>query len=672
MTEKRIVTRLITVILLLVTVASVILPASADANATDDGFAETLRAAGFPDTYIPDLLVLHKKHPEWTFEAIDITALSRAAGNEVYTWDYVIKQESDANEKRNLVTKADDQFILRNFTNPNLYDSGWYQASKSAVEYMMDPRNFLTEEQVFQFFDLRYSETATLDAVKAVCAGTFMQDAGLDDIYADMTYAEYFMQIGKELGANPVYLATVVRNEQGVKGTSPLISGLCGDKLWYYYNGKYTDKDENGKLIKAPASGHSEDGLKAYNGLYNYFNISASGTGYFSIYLGGMKAAAKGTPDMSAQWGGSPAWNTRWKALFGGASSATKKYINDWQNTFYFQKFNVDPRSSRNFWGQYMQSLHGSTGRASQFFKSYKANGLLDVAHHFAIPVYEGMPAEKCRYPDGTELCDRRALESAAVASYDILDMNEYLGQDGMKRSYSAAKISWRNYLGSENSTLALGAFDLTKYDYALIDYSTDKSFDSVACGKRSVIGFVSSADAPYGGSGTDENFTCDLGHAAMGDAKGGYEIRRVAKIDLRDCAYNGDVFLTAYTQPGKKYMVHNIVFYTLADHTDPLPPETAADTVADDTEEELRCGMPLGLRIALIAIPSALILAAAGAAAFFIVKKRKNKNTASGTAEAPAGLPSETRDEAPAEEAPATESAEKTADAAATTPVEK
>lgn len=221
MTEKRIVTRLITVILLLVTVASVILPASADANATDDGFAETLRAAGFPDTYIPDLLVLHKKHPEWTFEAIDITALSRAAGNEVYTWDYVIKQESDANEKRNLVTKADDQFILRNFTNPNLYDSGWYQASKSAVEYMMDPRNFLTEEQVFQFFDLRYSETATLDAVKAVCAGTFMQDAGLDDIYADMTYAEYFMQIGKELGANPVYLATVVRNEQGVKGHEP-------------------------------------------------------------------------------------------------------------------------------------------------------------------------------------------------------------------------------------------------------------------------------------------------------------------------------------------------------------------------------------------------------------------------------------------------------------------
>lgn len=311
-----------------------------------------------------------------------------------------------------------------------------------------------------------------------------------------------------------------------------------------------------------------------------------------------------------------------------------------------------------------MQSLHGSTGRASQFFKSYKANGLLDVAHHFAIPVYEGMPAEKCRYPDGTELCDRRALASAAVASYDILDMNEYLGQDGMKRSYSAAKISWRNYLGSENSTLALGTFDLTKYDYALIDYSTDKSFDSVACGKRSVIGFVSSADAPYGGSGADENFACDLGHAAMGDSKGGYEIRRVAKIDLRDCAYNGDVFLTAYTQPGKKYMVHNIVFYTLADHTDPLP--TVTDAVPDDTEEEMRCGMPLGLRIALIAIPSALILAAA----FFIVKKRKN--TASGTADAPAELPSETPDEAPAEEAPADENAEKTADAAASTPVEK
>ena len=64
MTEKRIVTRLITVILLLVTVASVILPASAASDTSDDGFAETLRAAGFPDTYIPDLLALHKKHPD--------------------------------------------------------------------------------------------------------------------------------------------------------------------------------------------------------------------------------------------------------------------------------------------------------------------------------------------------------------------------------------------------------------------------------------------------------------------------------------------------------------------------------------------------------------------------------------------------------------------------------
>ena len=140
---------------------------------------------------------------------------------------------------------------------------------------MMDPRNFMDEKQIFQFYSLSWSDSVTLSAVEAALSGTFMANAKLDGEYSELTYAEYFMQLGKELGANPVYLASRVRNEQGTAGGSPLINGKCGDKLWYYYSNKITGS-ENGHLIAAPGSGYTESQLKAYNGYYNYFNIGAA------------------------------------------------------------------------------------------------------------------------------------------------------------------------------------------------------------------------------------------------------------------------------------------------------------------------------------------------------------------------------------------------------------
>lgn len=592
-------------------------------NAADEAYREELIAAGFPESYTNGLISLHKKHPDWTFEALDITEMSRTAGKDAYTWDYVLYQEHDASENRNLVGRGGANFEMRNFSNPKVYDSGWYQASKNAVKYMMDPRNFLTEEQIFQFYDLRYSENVSLSAVEAVCRGTFMENAKLDDIYSNMTYAEFFMELGRAIDANPVYLATVVRSEQGTKGTSPLISGECGDKLWYYYSGKYTGNDEQGSPIKAPTSGYTEDALKAYNGYYNYFNIGASGTGYFAIYLGGMKEAQKGTDPMKEAWGGSGAWNTRWKALWGGAYAATSRYIGDYQSTFYFQKFNVDPRSSRNFWGQYMQSLHGSTGRASQFYKSYKENGLLDVAYHFTIPVFEGMPDTACPAPNGSELSNTSALEGKNVASYDIVDMELLFPQKGLRKNYTISNISWRVFMGDEGYTLSLGQWDLTKYDYALIEYSTDSKFDCLACGKRSVIGLVSSADAPYGGGGAEENFSADLGHVAMTDARGSFEIRNVVKVDLRELYYNGEVFLTAYTQPDKKYMVHNVAFYTLTSHVDPEPPVTEAPVTEAPPETE-PVEQDSGAILPIAAIAAAVVLVSAGAVAAVAAQKKK------------------------------------------------
>lgn len=350
-------------------------------------YRASLIEKGFPYDYADKLAALHERHPSWSFEPINVTEMS---GGE-YTWDHCVYMETDANVKRSLVHNSSPYVNWRHPSNQQ-FDSGWWRASVETVKHFMDPRNFFDDEQIFQFYDLKWNDSITLDAVKAVVRGTFMENKKLDGKYSDITYAEFFYQIGKELDVSPVYLAARVRAEQGTAGTSPLINGNVGDMLWYYYSNKMTGKDSAGHIINAPTSGYTEANLKSYNGYYNYFNIGSAGTGYFEIYKNGITEAKKGTPDKKDEWGGDASWNMHWKSIYGGAYSATNKYVNDYQNTPYFQKFNVDPRSSRNFWGQYMQSILGSVGMATQSYNTFKENNMIDLPYTFLIPVYNGMP----------------------------------------------------------------------------------------------------------------------------------------------------------------------------------------------------------------------------------------------------------------------------------------
>ena len=354
-------------------------------------YYQELLDAGFPEDYARSLTELHLLHPNWSFTPLLITK-----GNSLYTWDYIIEQET-TDPSLNLISSNEAYFAYRHLFNFETYDSGYYQASKSAVEYFMDPRNFLNETDIFQFYDLSSAHSVGIQEVEAVLVGTFMEDALLEN---GKTFAEYFLEVGQTLSINPVYLAVKARQEQGSAGSSPVLSGDCGTLLAdYYANG--TQTSAGGNKVLAPDDGYTKEELLALNGYYNFFNIKASGNGLFNIYYNAMKRAAEGTADMADVWG-SPSWNTLWKSMYGGAYTIKTSFIDRFQNTIYLQKFNVDSRAGdRNFWGQYMQNISGSLTESRTLLGAFASSGVLDGPCNFVIPVYAGMPNKACADPAG-------------------------------------------------------------------------------------------------------------------------------------------------------------------------------------------------------------------------------------------------------------------------------
>ena len=103
-----------------------------------------MAAAGFPSSYWSGLCSLKSAHPTWKFTAIQ-TGLD---------WATAVDKESSCG--KSLIQTSNSNYID---TSCNKGYGSWKTASQTAVAYYMDPRNFFSEQYIFQFEYLRYDKT---------------------------------------------------------------------------------------------------------------------------------------------------------------------------------------------------------------------------------------------------------------------------------------------------------------------------------------------------------------------------------------------------------------------------------------------------------------------------------------------------------------------------------
>ena len=290
------------------------------------------------------LLKLKEEHSNWNFKIL----YTDIEWNEVIANEYV----GHGSSPRNLVpannANYEGEWICKACGNNKLYDSGkWHCASEAAIAYMMDPRNSINYSDIFQFMELTYSE-CNIDTIKTMVANTFLNND---------SYINAIVEAAQKYNVNPYYIVARILQEQGISG-STLSSGKG-------YNGQYV-------------------------GVYNVFNIGASGNGKENVILNGLKKAE------------SKGWTTLESSIIGGTEIIAQSYIAKGQNTLYLQKFDVDNSDGNLYWHQYMQNILAAQSEGETLRETFENVGSVNNGYTFLIPLYKNMPAKACVRPSTT------------------------------------------------------------------------------------------------------------------------------------------------------------------------------------------------------------------------------------------------------------------------------
>jgi len=325
---------------------NVILPIKSNAAT----YTQTVKTgiSNFPKSYQNALYELQELHPNWTFSAY-YTGID---------WNEFIKAEGACGKNR--VGKSFD--TAHRCSCGNL-ESGYYCADDKITAYFIDPRNFLTERNIFQFLEISYNSSLH---TKKIIEGLIKNHAVFNygnpitlTITATgerktMTYADIIMEAAKQSKMSPISIVIKIIQEVGTGG-----------------------------------SGSTYGTHTKYPNCYNFFNIGSNDEG--DAISNGLKYASEHH------------WNDQYTSIVEGAIYNSKNYIQKGQNTSYFYKYDCvgtsiltsgksQTISSSNLYHQYMTNVQDPYSQSSNLFSTYTNYGLLGSNLNFIIPVYENMP----------------------------------------------------------------------------------------------------------------------------------------------------------------------------------------------------------------------------------------------------------------------------------------
>lgn len=316
--------------------------------------------SAFPKSYQSYLKKLEELHPNWVFKAY-YTGID---------WDELTSSSAENKCKKNTIYFKNGSTVM----DPKALcicgqegDSNYYCASSSTVNYYLDPRNFLSEAQVFQFLDLSYDEHITKEVIKNAAKNSFLSGKFKID-GKEYTYVDAIMDAAEESEVSAMHILVTIFQEVG-RGS----------------------KKSDGTYTLPKAVSGTVDG---YEGLYNFYNYGAT-DGSGAVERGLKKAREMG-------------WTDPRTAIIEGATIVlANNYISAGQNTKYFYKFDVigneilqesdgkKTYASKYFFGhQYMTNIQDPTSQAYNLFTYYTNEDLLDNTLTFNIPVYDDMPSQ--------------------------------------------------------------------------------------------------------------------------------------------------------------------------------------------------------------------------------------------------------------------------------------
>ena len=329
----------------------------------DAAFEEKLLA--FPESYRDSLRALKTLYPKWEFipEPVDMV-FNNAVYEESLNMRKQVSFTSQPVSWRNMGQGSYDwnksEWITSN--------GGWTGASREIIAYYMDPRNFLNDTYVYQFLNQSYnSATQTEQGLSEVISGTFLADdypTDASDPYAYIdssgaykgSYKRIIIDAAIESNISPYIIASKIIQEQGVSGTSSLISGTYSESDGIYLN------------------------------YYNFFNIGAYGSNNTEVICNGLNRASK------------EGWNTRALSIRGGAKFLAQNYIAVGQDTYYYQDFNV--KNPDKLYHQYAQAVHDASNKGKKLAETYKDK--YDCVLDFKIPIFLEMPDSASVLPESS------------------------------------------------------------------------------------------------------------------------------------------------------------------------------------------------------------------------------------------------------------------------------